>query len=358
MYSVSIKGDRIVLGRQGENLARRVPFSKPSLWREQFGEGKAELLHQRNSDEAPYPVVLTVENGVTYWNVSSTDTAIAGEGKCELRYKVGDTIVKSHTFRTTVLSALGKCTEEPPEAAKPWVDQVLEAAEKVEDATTHQPVIGDNGNWYVWDFETEAYIDTGVSASSGGGMTEEEVKKLLEGTAPKDHTHDVAGIYKTDISLFDLESETNEENVVIKAKSVDLGTTGTAKFYVSGHIRFITQGVWGVDLPTIKVDGKIIDSKEVGEDEFGNLFFAYEFDGDITESVELIASGSYTYVVFETLCKIEEKDGFMSAEQAEKLVKAPTTDEVNNLIAEAFGTVEAVFDEVHEYAESLGGDEA
>lgn len=181
-----------------------------------------------------------------------------------------------------------------------------------------------------------------------------------------------AGVYKTDISLLDLENETNEENVVIKAKSVDLGTTGTAKFYVSGHIRFTTKGEYGIHTPTVKVDEKTINSNEVGTDEDGYVLYAYEFDGDIAESIELITSGSYTYVEFETLCKIEEKNGLMTGKQAEKLdsteiftakektklENTPTTEEVNNLIAEAFGTVEAVFNEVHEYAESLGGDEA
>lgn len=160
-----------------------------------------------------------------------------------------------------------------------------------------------------------------------------------------------AGVYKTDISLLDLENETNEENVVIKAKSVDLGTNGTAKFYVSGHIRFTTKGVWGIHTPMVKVDGKIINSNEVGTDEDGYVLYAYEFDGDIAESIELITSGSYTYVEFETLCKIEEKNGLMTGKQAEKLdsteiftakektklENTPTTEEVNNLIAESIG---------------------
>jgi hypothetical protein len=185
--------------------------------------------------------------------------------------------------------------------------------------------------------------------------SKEEINELL---AQKDPTHEIAGVYKTDISLLDLESETDKDNVVINEKSVDLGETGTAKFYVSGHIRFITQGVWGIHLPTIKVDGKIIDSKVIGTDEDEYMLYAHEFDGDVAESIELIASGSFTIVNFETLCEVEEVDGFMSAEQAEKLENTPTTEEVNNLITEAFGTVEAVFDDVHEYAESLGGDEA
>lgn len=160
-----------------------------------------------------------------------------------------------------------------------------------------------------------------------------------------------AGVYKTDISLLDLENETNGDNVVINAKSVDLGTTGTAKFYVSGHIRFITKGVYGIHLPAVKVDGKRINSKEIGKDEDGYVLYAYEFDGDIAESIELITSSSYTYVEFETLCKIEEKKGLMTGKQAEKLdsteiftakektklENTPTTEEVNNLIAESIG---------------------
>ncbi len=181
MHTIPIKDDRIFLGRQGENHARRVLFSKPSRWRAQFGEGRVELLHQRSGDDAPYPVVLTEENGATYWYPSSADTAIAGEGKCELRYRVSDVIVKSSLFRTTVLQSLGDGSEEPPEVARPWVDQVLDAAEKVEDATTHQPVIGDNGNWYVWEFESGEYIDTGVKASGGegNGYSKEEINNMV-----------------------------------------------------------------------------------------------------------------------------------------------------------------------------------
>jgi hypothetical protein len=54
----------------------------------------------------------------------------------------------------------------------------------------------------------------------------------------------------------------------------------------------------------------------------------------------------------------EYNGGHMTSEQVKRLGDTYTISEVNNLIAEAFGTVEAVFDEVHEYAESLGGDEA
>ena len=60
MFDIAIMCGKIRLGKQGENHARRVPFEL-GLWENQFGEGRCELLHQRNGDEAPYPVPLTVE---------------------------------------------------------------------------------------------------------------------------------------------------------------------------------------------------------------------------------------------------------------------------------------------------------
>lgn len=154
----------ICIGKQGENLARVVYFDEPAVWKETFGEGKCELVHQRSGDAAPYPVVLETEGDKVCWKITESDTAMVGDGKCELHYSVDGTIVKSKIWTTTVLPSLGEASEEAPEPQKAWVDQVLEAARKVESATTHQPMVGENNNWYVWDAETEEYIDTGVDA--------------------------------------------------------------------------------------------------------------------------------------------------------------------------------------------------
>lgn len=61
----------------------------------------------------------------------------------------------------------------PPEAQQGWVDHVLqagaaatEAAEKAVNAAVRQPIVGGNGNWWTWDLEAGAYVDTGIY--SGG----------------------------------------------------------------------------------------------------------------------------------------------------------------------------------------------
>lgn len=165
-------GSVLFLGKQGENLARKIQFDI-SRWISTFGPGTVQLLHQRSGDEAPYPVAVEQEGNLVVWTVTSADTAVAGTGRAELQYYVGDALAKSETWMTKVLAALGPAGETPPEAQQGWVDQVLqagaaaaEAAEKAVNAAVRQPIVGGNGNWWTWDLEAGAYVDTGIY--SGG----------------------------------------------------------------------------------------------------------------------------------------------------------------------------------------------
>lgn len=173
MIEVNQLCGQLHLGKQGENLARIVYFDEIATWKKEFGEGKCELLHQRNGDTAPYPVKLEMENDRCCWKVTASDTAIVGDGKCELHYLVDDVVVKSKIWTTTVLESLGGEIAEPPAPEQAWVDEVLGAAQKVEDATVHPPVIGENKNWWLWDFESSAYVDSGICAEPGNGKGNE-----------------------------------------------------------------------------------------------------------------------------------------------------------------------------------------
>lgn len=162
----------ILLGKQGENLARRILFDL-TRWISTFGPGTVQLLHQRSGDEAPYPVAVEKDGTQAIWTVTNADTAAPGTGHTELQYYVGDTLAKSETWMTKVLPALGDASETPPEAQQGWVDQVLqagaaaaEAAEKAANAAVRQPIVGSNGNWWTWDLDAEDYVDTGIY--SGG----------------------------------------------------------------------------------------------------------------------------------------------------------------------------------------------
>lgn len=152
------------LGREGENLARRLIYDF-SRWRDTFGDGIVQLIVQRPGEDTPYPVALKIEGETAVWEVTNADTAIPGSGKAEFQYFVGDTLEKSETFATNILDALGAAGAEAPEPAQDWVNKVLSAANRVESAAIHQPTIIDS-TWWVWNPETGVYEDTGEVASA------------------------------------------------------------------------------------------------------------------------------------------------------------------------------------------------
>lgn len=162
--------EEIKLGRRGENQARKVVFDVLEKWREGYGEGVASLIVQRNGDAQPYPVTLTEEDGALVWLVSSADTAVAGEGAAELRYTLGDTIVKSQIYKTRVRETLEDSGETPPPAYQSWVDEVLQAAADAETAVSKMPYVDKTtGNWFKWDAAAGAFADTGIAATGPQG---------------------------------------------------------------------------------------------------------------------------------------------------------------------------------------------
>ena len=170
-YDVQSPGT-LLLGKQGENRARQIRFDISS-WVDRFGPGTVQLLHQRRGDEAPYPAAVEQAGNLAIWTVTNADTAAVGNGLAELQYYVGDTLIKTTNWITKVLTALGPAGETPPEAQQSWVDQVLQAgaaaeaaAEQARNAAIRQPIVGGNGNWWTWDLNAGAYVDTGIY--SGG----------------------------------------------------------------------------------------------------------------------------------------------------------------------------------------------
>lgn len=121
-------GSNLLLGRQGENKAREIVFYI-GPWVESYGEGVAQLLHQRKGDHDPYPVVITQEDNEVRWVVSEVDTSLAGAGRYELHYYVGDTLVKSSTGDTFVEGSMMFSTD-PPDPYQGWFDSVVEAGNK------------------------------------------------------------------------------------------------------------------------------------------------------------------------------------------------------------------------------------
>ena len=123
----------IPLGRQGENLARVIYFELSALI-EEYGDGEATLVCMRSRDTAPYVCGVTRTGNMLAWSPTDTDTAYSGEGKCELRWTVGEILAKSIVYRTTVtLSITGDSTI--PDPYKSWYESLLSRISEYEIAS-------------------------------------------------------------------------------------------------------------------------------------------------------------------------------------------------------------------------------
>lgn len=112
-------GADLTLGRRGENQARQVIFDLAS-WQELYGEGTAQLLHQRAGDSAPYPCAITQEGAQARWTIRAADVDKPGWGEAQLCYYVGETLVKSAVWRTMTADSLNAPWELEP--ARAWFD--------------------------------------------------------------------------------------------------------------------------------------------------------------------------------------------------------------------------------------------
>lgn len=111
------------LGRTGENLVTEVIFDIGD-WQRKLGEGTVVLVNIRPEDTEPYPVSVTIDEDKVIWTVTSTDTAQAGTGKCELQYIVDEAVAKSKIWETTIVASLDDVGETPdPESG--WVADLL-----------------------------------------------------------------------------------------------------------------------------------------------------------------------------------------------------------------------------------------
>ena len=135
MYLIEKRpGEDLFIGFEGENKARKVIFDV-SDWKARFGgEGRVELIYQRPSESDPYPIAVEREGGTAAWTITNTDTAKAGAGCAELRYYMGETLVKSTISVVTVARAMEEPGEVPAAMGQSWLDQVLEAARRAEAA--------------------------------------------------------------------------------------------------------------------------------------------------------------------------------------------------------------------------------
>ena len=185
--TVTTDGGAILpLGRQMEHGVRQVWFDLSYLI-ENFGDGTATLVHQRNKDLAPYVVTTTQTNNRLEWTMDDTDTAYEGFGRAEIRWVVDDDLAKTVIYKTSVQRSLTAQTE-VPEPLESWYDKMLEqigdsqeyaeqAAQSAQDASqsaqdasqsaTNASNSADRAEQAAEDIESAAVVLTASNSGSG-----------------------------------------------------------------------------------------------------------------------------------------------------------------------------------------------
>lgn len=85
------------------------------------------------------------EGSTAVWAMTAADTAKEGTGRAELRYYMGECLVYSLTSDITVEHPLDEAGEAAAPPGQSWLDQVLEAARRAEDAAERAEEGGVNG---------------------------------------------------------------------------------------------------------------------------------------------------------------------------------------------------------------------
>ena len=101
----AVPGKLIMLGKQGENLAREVIFDVSGV-RAEFGDGAFRLSAKRPGEADAYPATVTETGDTVVWVLTGADTQNAGRGQCELAYYAGETRLKTWTYDTAIAKSL------------------------------------------------------------------------------------------------------------------------------------------------------------------------------------------------------------------------------------------------------------
>ena len=126
IFNIDSLPPRIPIGQQTETGVLRVGFNCAE-WLRSWPSLVLSVWAKRPGEAAAYPALSHMDGDVLVWDVNDADTAIAGWGSVEIM-GVADGLKKLSTVTgTNIRATMTGNASDPPEAARPWVDEVLKA---------------------------------------------------------------------------------------------------------------------------------------------------------------------------------------------------------------------------------------
>lgn len=165
---------RLLLGYAGEGGTRKIRIDV-SEWLEQFPGAMIVIQMVRPVDRYKYFAAYTKIDNVLNWIIDPGEIVYSGKGLAQITLYNPDTKqeYKSRVVETIVAESLQEFNEleiEENDPAIKWVNQVIEAAQRAEEAIEKMPYIGMNGNWMIWDPLTGQFDDSGFTAIGDSGL--------------------------------------------------------------------------------------------------------------------------------------------------------------------------------------------
>lgn len=132
-YNVNSLPAELTIGRQTETGVTRVGINC-SAWLDLWPELDLYIWVTPPGGGAQYPAHAYLEDEVLVWEVNDGDTAVEGKGTIEV-VGIADGLRKLSTITTIqVLRTTTRVSTTTPDPARPWVEQVLEAASAAQDS--------------------------------------------------------------------------------------------------------------------------------------------------------------------------------------------------------------------------------
>ena len=142
-----------------------------TAWREKYPKLTRYRVEVTSPGGVVYLPVVELSYDKLIWPIVANDTAVAGNGMYQIVAEGDGGERKTSAYSTFAVNETmpGTAGDVPPDPAKPWVDKVAGAAQDAMNAAAHPPIIGESGNWLLWDAAAKAYIDSGVNARGEPG---------------------------------------------------------------------------------------------------------------------------------------------------------------------------------------------
>lgn len=121
----------------------------------------------------------SVSGNVVTANLTEQMTAVAGIVKVQLVVTEANNITGTFVFFLDVQASALPQDADMSESEYQLVEQLIDQAQK---ASQKMPIVGNNGNWWIWSFQDDQYMDSGVNATVN--MSISDVTMLSPGDTP------------------------------------------------------------------------------------------------------------------------------------------------------------------------------